>query len=126
MTKSSLKALFIFKIILIAAASVNKAAVGEYLDNSICYGIKNLIVVRGEQDVALKCRHALVYCSDRLKIEMVCRLIYDKHIRAEHHHTREHASHLFTARENVYGLEDRISREEHLAEEATEICFVLI
>ena len=76
----SLKRSLVFKVILIAATSVDIAAVGKDLDNSVGNGVQYLIVVRGEQNISLKGRHTLVNRCNRLKVEMVGRLIDNKHI----------------------------------------------
>ena len=87
MTKSALKALFILKIILVAAASVDKAAVGQDLDNSVGDGVEDLVVVRGEKNITFKGAHTVVNGGNILKVKVVGGLIDNKHIRAEHHHS---------------------------------------
>lgn len=52
--KYLVQALFVVKIILVASLTVNKASVRQNLDNSVGYGVKYLVVVGGEQNVALE------------------------------------------------------------------------
>ena len=57
---------------------------------------------------------------------MVGRLIDHQHIRAKHHHTREHTSYLLSSGEDVYGLEYTLIREQHLSKESAQIRLCLI
>ena len=82
------------------------------------------MVMAGEEDVALEGLERIVECLDGLQVKVVRGAIEDERIRILEHHTRDHAAHLLSPREDRSTLEDLLTREEHTPEEALEVHFV--
>ena len=68
------------EVLLVGSAVINEGAVGENFNNSVCYGVYDFVVVRGEQNVALEALHTVVDGGYRLKVKVVRGLVDNKHI----------------------------------------------
>ena len=55
-------------------------AVVAYFDYPVCHGIDYFIVVRAEQDIALKFRQSVVDGGYGFEVEVVRRLIENEHV----------------------------------------------
>ena len=82
------------------------------------------MVMAGEEDVALEGLERIVERLDRLQVKVVRGAVEDERICILEHHTRDHAAHLLTPREDGSALEDLLTREEHTPEETLEVHFV--
>ena len=60
-------------VLLVWHELVNRAAGCEF-DDTVAYGLNELVVVAGEQNVALEGDKVVVQCLDRLQVEMVGRM----------------------------------------------------
>ncbi len=70
-----------------------------------------------QQYRALEITNAVVDCGDGFQIEVVGRLVDDKHVRAEEHHARQHQANLLTAGQYANRLVNIVAGEQHTAEE---------
>ena len=87
------------------------------LHDPIGNGLDKLVVVAGKQHHALEINEAVVDGSNRLQVQVVCRLIHHQHIGAKKHHPREHTPYLLAAGEDLDRLEDVVTREQHPSQE---------
>lgn len=107
-------------VFVVAAELIDNAAVRLNLDDAVCDGLDEFVVVRREENAALKGDQPLVDRGDGLKVQMVGRLVEHEHIRTEEHHPGKHAAHLFAAGEHLDRFVDLVAGEQHLAEEAAQ------
>ena len=107
-------------VFVVAAELIDNAAVRLNLDDAVCDGLDEFVVVRREENAALKADQPLVDRGDGLKVQMVGRLVEHEHIRTEEHHPGKHAAHLFAAGEDLDRFVDLVAGEQHLAEEAAQ------
>lgn len=91
------------------------------LDDTVRYRLDELVVMAGEEDIALEDLQRVVEGLDALQVEVVRGAIEYQHIGILEHHTRDHAAHLLTPGEYGGTLEDLLTREEHTPEEALEV-----
>ena len=110
----------IVHIILIAHEFVD-CTVGSQLNDAVGHGIDKLMVVRCEEDVAAEALQVVVECLNRLHVEVVGGRVEDETVGIAQLHAGDHATHLFTSREDVDLLENFFVFEEHAAEEGLEI-----
>ena len=110
----------IVHIILIAHEFVD-CTVGSQLNDAVGHGVDKLMVVRCEEDVAAEALQVVVECLNRLHVEVVGGRVEDETVGIAQLHAGDHATHLFTSREDVDLLENFFVFEEHAAEEGLEI-----
>ena len=70
-------------------------------DNSVCDGVHQFLVVRGEQHTTAVIGQPVVEGGDGFEVEVVCRLVKDEEIAAFQHHFCKHTSNLFAARKHL-------------------------
>ena len=68
-----------FKEFLVSSHTVNKAVGGDFYD-SVGNRVNYFVVVRGKKYITFEILHTVVYRSYRLKVEVVCGLVYHKKI----------------------------------------------
>ena len=79
-------------------------AIGSYLDDAVCNGLNYLMVVACEYDNALEIAQCVVHSGDAFKVKVVGGSVKQNYIRAEKHHSAEHAPYLLAARQYLYRL----------------------
>ena len=112
-------------ILIIGAETINDS-VRRNLNDAVGHGLRQLVIVACEDDVIGESSHAIVERGNAFQIQMVRRLIENEEIRAAEHHLGNHAAHLLAAGEYLDLLIDVITREQHAAEEGSQITFALI
>lgn len=80
-------------VLLVWHELVNRAAGCEF-DDTVAYGLNELVVVAGEQNVALEGDKVVVQCLDRLQVEMVGRRVEDETVGILQLHAGNHQTHL--------------------------------
>ena len=110
----------IVHVILIADEFVDRT-VGSKLNDAVGHGVDKLMVVRCEEDVAAEALQVVVECLNRLHVEVVGGRVEDETVGIAQLHAGDHATHLFTSREDVDLLENFFVLEEHAPEEGLEI-----
>ena len=70
------------------------------LDDAVSYRLDELMVMAGEEDVALEGLERIIERLDRLQVKVVRGAIEDEHIRILEHHARDHTAHLLTPGED--------------------------
>lgn len=105
-------------IVVIAGEAVDQT-VRRNLHDAVGDRIDEFVVVGCEQHVALEVDEAVVDRRDGFQIQVVRRLIENEDIRAEEHHSREHASHLFATGQNFYRLIYIVAGKEHSSQETS-------
>ena len=96
------------------------------LDDPVRRRLNELVVVRDEQNRAVKIDQPVVQCRNRFEIEMVRRLVEDEHVRSAQHHLRQHAAHSLASRQDVRFLQCFVAGEQHPAEKAAHEVFILV
>ena len=110
-------------IVIVVHDLVDDATRSE-LDDAVSYRLDELMVMAGEEDVALEGLERIIERLDRLQVKVVRGAVEDEYIGILEHHARDHAAHLLTPREDRGTLEDLFAREEHTPKEALEVNFV--
>ena len=112
-------------VLIIGADAVDDAIIGD-LNDPVGDGLRELMVMAGEDDIVLEGLKAVVERGDAFKVEVVRRLIEHEEVCAGEHHAAEHAPDLLTAGENLDAFIDIVPGEEHAPEEGAQIALALV
>ena len=68
-------------VLIIGAFPINDSVLGN-LNDTVCYGLYQLMVMTGENDVVWESSHSVVQCRDAFQIQMIRRLIHQEEVAA--------------------------------------------
>ena len=111
-------------VIVVGAHTVDDAVFGD-LDDSVCNGLGQLMVMGGENDVVGECFHAIVQSGDAFQVQMVGGLVKQQYVCAAEHHFGQHAADLFATGQNADVFVYVVTGEQHTAQEGAQIAFTL-
>ena len=107
---------FIVDVVIVGHQFVD-GALRRQFDDTVCHGVDELVVVRGEEDIALKLDEVVVESLDALEVQMVRGRVENQAVGVLQLHTGNHTTHLLTSGEHVHMFQHILLLEEHTSEE---------
>ena len=98
--KGSALRLLALQVLVIRHHPVNELPFGSEVKDPVTHRLDQLVVMGGNQHIALDCLQTVVQCGDGLQIQVVGGLVQQEHVGPGQHHPGQHTPHLLAAGEH--------------------------